>query len=305
MQELREELRVGIDSMETMTALLQRVSNAHPTDGLYQAAELQWWWHVPRPTDDLPQLFWFDDAGRPAAAMFATDFGVPSSALYDDTTIVPTVMPDASPEWVAYVVERGLAHLSERGIGAIELEVDRTDDVMREVFTDRGFTLKGDGVVEAWLDADARPEISPLDEAYRLRTRTETMDQPHHFTRRNGRHEEERLRQTSLYSSDLDLVVHDSNDEPAGYGLFWYDPVTATGVVEPMRTEDAHQKRGLARHILTAGIDRLVQAGAERISIGYEPDNPASGHLYRSVGFEPVKQTDMYAGRTDAAPSGN
>ena len=92
--------------------------------------------------------------------------------------------------------------------------------------------------------------------------------------------------------------VHDDRDRVAAYGLFWYDPVTATGLVEPMRTEDDHQRRGLARHILTNGLDLLAAAGAERIKICYEPDNPASGKLYRSVGFEPDRQTVVYAGPT-------
>lgn len=71
----------------------------------------------------------------------------------------------------------------------------------------------------------------------------------------------------------------------------------STGVVEPMRTEDDHQQRGLARHILTTGIDRLVEAGAGRIKICFDPDNEAASHLYLSVGFEPVKQTDVFSRR--------
>ena len=297
MNVLREEHRVGIDYLQTVTELLQRVRTAHPTDGLYQAAELQWWWRVPRSTDVLPQLFWFDDEGRPAAAVIASDMNEGSSALYEDTTLVLIVMPGAASDWVAHVVERGLAHISESGISAVELEVDRADEAVREVLLGHGFSIKSDGMVEAWLAAERRPKISPLHEGYRLQTRADTMQHPHHFGIRNARHEEERLRQTSLYRPDFDLVAHDRQDDVAGYGLFWFDPVTATGVVEPMRTFDDHQQRGLARHILTAGIDLLAEAGAARISIGYEPDNPASGHLYRSVGFEPVKQTDVFAGQ--------
>lgn len=115
---------------------------------------------------------------------------------------------------------------------------------------------------------------------------------------RNHPDVEERLQQTSLYRSDLDLVVHDAQGNVAAYGLFWYDPTTATGLVEPMRTENDHQRRGLARHVLTAGVDLLANVGAERIKIVYDPDNPASGHLYRSVGFEPHRHTDMLAGPT-------
>ena len=98
-------------------------------------------------------------------------------------------------------------------------------------------------------------------------------------------------------------MVHDGHNDVAAYGLFWYDPATATGLVEPMRTEDDHQRRGLARHVLTAGLDRLAGAGAARIKICFEPDNPASGPLYRSVGFVPDRATVVFAGRTTGCGS--
>lgn len=284
-----------------MTTLQQRVRSAHPTKGLYEAAEIQFWWATPRCTDELGQLFWFDEFGRPEAAVIVTDFGDGSSLVFEEPTLVVAVMPDATPEWVAHVVKRGLAHVNECGIGAVELEVDRVDDVLREVLFGHGFTVKAEGaVVETWLDADARPEISALPETYRLLSRHDTMHRPHHMTRPTRPDVEHRLNQTSLYRSDLDLLILDSEDNLAANALFWYDPETATGVVEPMRTQDDHQRRGLARHILTAGVDLLAKAGAERIKIGYEPDNPASSHLYLSVGFEPVKQTDLFSGPTSA-----
>ncbi len=295
---MREEHRVGLDSLEAVTALLQRVERAQPGSGLYQAAEVQFWWGVRRPTDDLGQLFWFDDEGRPAAAVTVTDFGDGPSLVYEDPTLAVIVMPEAAPEWVEHVVDRGLAHVAAHGIQDVALEIDRADEVMRSVFVGHGFTIRGDAVMQCWLDADARPEISSLDADYRMSNRTETKERPHHLARPGRADVEERLNQTSLYRSDLDLVVLDRNGDPAAYGLFWYDPVTATGVVEPMRTLDEHQRKGLARHILTAGIELLANEGAERIAIGYEPDNPASGHLYRSVGFVPLKRTDLFAGRT-------
>ena len=279
-----------------MTALLQRVRGAHPTKGLYEPADLQWWWRTPRPTDHLGQLFWFDHLGRPAAAVIATDWG-------DRMALDPIVMPDATPDWVAHVVERGLAHAGESGLGAVQLEVDRADDVLRDVLAGNGFAILEEGLVETWLPAAARPEISPLHDGYRLSSRLDTMQRPHHMINAGRNHAdlERRLRQTSLYRPDLDLVVHDGGDRVAAYGLFWFDPATATGLVEPMRTEDDHQRRGLARHVLTSGVDRLADAGAERIKICYEPGNPASSHLYLSVGFEPVKQTEVFSGRAVAS----
>lgn len=257
---------------------------------------MQWWWSVPRSTDTIGQLFWFDDDGRPEAAVIVTDFGDGSSAVYEDPTLAVIVMPDTSPEWVGHVVERGVAHVAERGIAAVEIEVDRADDVMRTLLFNHGFTLKRDGLIECWLAADARPSISPLHKDYRLFSRGDMMHRPHHMTNPSRPGVEHRLRQTSLYRSDLDLLILDGEDNVAAYGLFWHDPETTTGVVEPMRTHDDHQRRGLGRHLLTTGIALLAEAGAERISIGFEPGNPASGPLCRSVGFAPHRQTDVFSG---------
>lgn len=212
-------------------------------------------------------------------------------------------MPDASRAWIAHVVDTGLAHLGQHGITTVELEVDRADEVMQEVLLDRGFIRKGDALVLCRLDAEKRPAVSPLADGYRLFSRSETSDRPHHMTSARRRDIDERLRQASMYRPDLDLVVLDSEDAVAAWGMFWYDPVTTSGVVEPMRTQDAHQRRGLARHILTAGVDRLAAAGALRINIGFAPDNAAARHLYTSVGFEPQRSTELFVRTTASQPS--
>ena len=94
--------------------------------------------------------------------------------------------------------------------------------------------------------------------------------------------------------------IYDEHDDVAAYGMFWYDPVSETGLVEPMRTEDDHQRRGLGRHVLTAGVDRLAQAGARRIKICFGADNRAAGDLYLDVGFKPDRETISFARAADA-----
>ena len=294
---MREEQLVGLRYLQAVTTLLQRVRSTHPTKGLFEAADLQWWWRSPRSTDDLPQLFWFNEFDHPEAAVIAIDWG-------DAMALAVMIMPDATPAWVAHVVERGLSHAAVFGSGAVDLEVDRTDEVMRDVLVGHGFTAGEEGrdgatashsVVEAWLDADERPGVSPLHADYRLSSRLDTMPTPHHMIKRGGPDVEERLAQTSLYRPDLDLIILDPDDAYAAYGLFWYDPETASGLVEPMRTEEDHQQRGLARHLITTGIDLLVEAGAKRIKICFEPHNPAARGLYLSVGFQPVKETVVFS----------
>jgi GNAT superfamily N-acetyltransferase len=279
---MREEHRTGIRYLEAVTTLLQRVRAAHPTAGVFEAADFQWWWRSPRSTDALPQLFWFDDSGLPEAAVIATDWG-------ETMALDPILMPGASQDWIGHVVERGLAHARDSGLDEVEIAIARSDEVMAGALAANGYTHMEDELVDAWLAAEDRPVISTLHPAYRLASRLETTPAPHHMILRGGPDVEERLRLTSLYRADLDLVVLDGDDNAAAYGLFWFDPVTATGLVEPMRTEADHQRRGLARHVLTTGLDLLANAGAERIKIAWDPSNPGASELYKSVGFTDVR----------------
>lgn len=298
MSNLREGLRSGLEYLDTVTELHQRVRAAHPTYGLYEASELQWFWSIPRPTDDVDQLFWFDEDGRPVAAMVVVDFGDGVSLVYDSPMLIVSVMPDLSDETVAHMFDRGLAHVAGLGIEQVELEVDRADRTQRRVLSDRGFTVKSDALIECWLDIDRRPDIAPLHDGYRVASREELADQPHHMAGPRRPNMLERLGQISLYRPDLDLVALAADDEPAAQAIFWFDPTTATGMIEPVRTYEGHQQRGLSRHLLTVGIDRLAALGASRVAIGYEPDNEASGPFYLSLGFEPHRRTDVLAGPT-------
>ena len=302
---MREAYRVGHHYLEAATVLLHRIRKAHPTAGLLEAADLHWWWRAPRSTDTHRQLFWFDDLGRPEAALIATDWS-------DGIALDPIIRPDATPDQIAHVIERGLAHASETGFVDAEFVVDRADAVMQEVLAGHGFAIENDGtqassaglsVVTAWLAEDVRPQISPLHEDYRLLSRLDTKQRPHHMAPRSCPEVETRLRQTSLYRPDLDLLVLDRRDAVAAYALLWFDPDTATGLVEPMRTEADHQRRGLARHLLTAGIDLLAGAGATRFKLCFKPDNEAARSLYLGVGFEPDKQTVMLSRRAGASAS--
>jgi ribosomal protein S18 acetylase RimI-like enzyme len=283
----QEQRRSGLPYLETATALLQRVRRVDHTAGLLEAADLQWWWRTPRKSDDLPQLFWFDDDGHPEAAVVITDWG-------DGIALDPIVMPDATPDWARHVLKCGLAHASDLGFKEVEVVVDRTDEVARELLVRHGFVVKPSeklDVVLAWLPSAARSTVGTLPKGYRLYTRAETRHRAHHMIRRNGNELETRLAQASLYSEDLDLLLLDDRGEVAAYGLFWFDAATSTGLVEPMRTEDSHQRCGLARHILATGIERLAAAGARNIKVCFKPANAAARELYLGAGFRPYKQT--------------
>lgn len=102
----------------------------------------------------------------------------------------------------------------------------------------------------------------------------------------------QRLDQCSLYDPAVDLAVETAEGLLAGYSLYWLDPVTKVGLVEPVRVEDEFQRRGLARAMLCAGIDRLVTRGAQRVKVSYETD--AAAALYQGVGFRPTSTATWY-----------
>lgn len=289
-----EQFRSGLDYLAAVTALLDRIRVLHPTSGLFDTAEVLWWWvQNARPTDDLGQLFWFDEQGRPEAAVIATRFG-------ESTQLDPLVLPGATDEWRTHVMLRGLGHADRSGISDVYLEVDRTDELLRSLLTDRGFTIDDDGLVETWLDAEAAPAVTELAPGYELADRTTASTRPHHMINARRQHEDPtaRMAQTPLYRPDLDLAAYSADGDVAGYGLFWFNPVTEVGVLEPMRVDDDHQQRGIARHLLTSGVQRLVHAGAKRVKIGFEPGNEAARRLYLGSGFVPHRENDLWVGPT-------
>jgi GNAT superfamily N-acetyltransferase len=275
----------GLARLEAISTLLQRRRNAHPTAGNFEAADLQWWWRTPRPTDDQPQPCWFDADG-PVAAVTATQW---RDAIGMDVHLLPSLADDdAARVWAAAF---------DLAVGEAQVFAWCPDDdaLGASLLAGHGWILVEDNGVSGWMGAADAPSVSPLAYGYRLQSRADGHDGPHPLVARNGLAVEDRLRQTSLYRPDLDLVVVTEADDCAGYALCWYDPVTSIGLVEPMRTEDDHQRRGLARHLLTSGLRRLVDVGAQRIRISWEADNAAAASLYPSAGFVPTQRMHTYA----------
>jgi GNAT superfamily N-acetyltransferase len=182
-------------------------------------------------------------------------------------------------------------------IEALQLEVvevmARDDDVeLVELVAGTGFAAGDEKSGITWMRAEDRPEVAAVPDGFLLVDRSQRAAEPHPIRRRSGADVEARLLQCSLYDPWLDLAVETIDGQAAGYGLFWFDPVTEVGLVEPMRVEDAYQRRGLARALLTAGVDRLARRGAQRLKVGYTSE--AARRLYVGAGFRPTATATVY-----------
>jgi GNAT superfamily N-acetyltransferase len=256
------------------TTLLQRMRLASAAGGIWEAADVQWWSRQERATDRDGQLFWLDERGEPWAAVLRTDFG---RSLQCDALVLPTDPGHERAIWRAAV---GRADATG---GPAEFPVRLDNATGTAELAAAGYRpAAGESVITSWLEAARRPAIPPLAAGYRLLSRADAPPGPHPMAARNGLQLAARLRGCSLYRPELDLMVAAPDGRAAGYGLFWADPVTRVGLVEPMRTEEAHQRRGIASHILATGLDRLAALGCQRLKVSN--DIP----LYLRAGFQPL-----------------
>jgi GNAT superfamily N-acetyltransferase len=284
---IREVRASGLEYLALATQLLQRARLANAEAGLWEAADLQWWWRTPRSSDAIEQFFWIDDEG-PVAGLVLTDWG---RAWGCDLIVVPGV----SSVPLSTVWARAVEAIDASGLEAVEV-LARDDDVeLRNLLSGAGFVVDDNRSGIAWMNAQEQPDVAALPEGFVLVDRAQETNTPHPMRRRSGEEVEARLLQCSLYDPGLDLAVEASDGEAAGYALFWFDPVTNVGLVEPMRVEVAYQRRGLARALLTAGLDRLAQRGARRLKVGYATD--VARRLYVGAGFRVTSTSTSYGRR--------
>jgi ribosomal protein S18 acetylase RimI-like enzyme len=286
---VQEVRAAGYDALMLATALLQRARLADPEAGIWDAADVQWWWRKPRLSERVEQLFVVDAQG-PVAGVLLTSW------TDERWQCDPIIVPRASPLEPEALWERALEEIRTHAQGRIEVPVPGNAPAFRELAVTSGLTA-GERSSTAWMDAADRPSLQTVPEGFTLVDRARRSGTPHPMRRRNGDSVEERLRACPLYDPELDLAVEASDGRIAGYSLYWFDPATKVGLVEPVRVEDDYQRRGLARSMLTEGLSRLASRGAQRVKIGYETE--AAGALYRGIGFQPVSADTWYEGNVE------
>ena len=289
---MSERVATGTDYLGLITALLHRARLAADEAGLWEAADLQWWWRRDQHADPANATFWIDDDGAPVGAVIFNDFG-------DNWGGDVIALPDQAELARSVLWPYALDRISRLSTKPVETVVRDDDPVTRSLLGDHGFVAVDPSAMTCWMAAGDHPNIPPIAAGYRLVSTAERGDHPHHMVMRNGTYVAERLRECSLYRPELDLCIEAPNGDVAAYGLFWADPVTRVGLVEPMRTEDAHQNKGLGKHLLCAGLDRLAQHGCSRLKVSYLEGNDPAQLLYVGAGFTPRTRSATYRHNRD------
>ncbi len=284
---IRQTVASGLQALGLATELLHRMRLADARAGIWEAADLQWWWRTPRASDELDQPFWLDGDG-PIATALLTDWG-------HTWGLEPIVVPDVPAAVRSEVWSAAVERIDALSLVNVETLVRDDDEALAQFLRSADFEATDDRGGVTWMDAADRPTVPALPPGFELVDRLGSGDRPHPLAVRNHPTVEARLNQLSLYDPALDLAIRAPTCDVAAYGLFWFDPVTRVGLVEPMRTEAAWQRRGLARALLSTGLDRLARRGATRLKVGFATD--AARDLYLGAGFRVDAEDTTYARR--------
>ncbi len=231
-----------------------------------------------------------------------------------DGKLVAFAMPDGGPDEVHMSVHPDFKHLEleekmlaiaeeklsvPAGEGKRSLVVWAMDDdpLRREMLTDHGYKREG------WVESQHRRDLSlpipevPVPSGYTIRSLGDGLELLERcYASGLGFHEGDikiavenrddptwyrNIQKAPLYRRDLDLVAVAKDGSIASFCTIWFDDVTRSAYFEPVATVPAHQRRGLSRALLTAGLHRLQRMGCLWASVGgFEPGPNA---LYESV----------------------
>jgi mycothiol synthase len=293
----RTQTLTGPAALARLVAFQSACRAADPLGGLWDAADVQWWFRDEAPEQLSDWVVCVDDAGR--------DLGW-TSVSAADRHLDWDVRPDASGGAEAVAMLRaGIERLRALGPSAEPFRVDvREDDSTgAQVLRDLGFHPTGRELVQTVLALDRPPDAAPLPGAFRVRSlsgREEVAARValHHAVfpaEPLTADEYERIRAAPQYREDLDLVAVAGDGSLAGFATVWMDDASGVAVFEPVGVHPAHRRRGLGRALLAEGLRRVCARGARVAKVSYASANEASRDLYRAVGFHTAFRRIEYA----------
>jgi predicted N-acetyltransferase YhbS len=110
-----------------------------------------------------------------------------------------------------------------------------------------------------------------------------------------------RARRTWPYRAELDRVIIDETGAVVAACTSWLDEANHEGLLEPVATRPADQRRGYGRAVCVDALHALRTAGATATRVLCVADSVACA-TYRAIGFEPCGRLTSFSKDSAAAP---
>jgi len=246
--------------------------------------ELDWWRCLAEPAGMSAVRLWSNSDGD------VVGFAWPTA---DDAEII--VHPhhrDIEDAMFAWAEDR-VCSMSSSDNTMIEVQAFESDQSRTELLARRGY-VQGDLSYVFRLRNLAEPiDAVSICADYHVRSLTGERDidrrvEVHRSAFHPSRMTKSKYRavmRSPTYRLDLDLVAEHCYGEFAAFCIVWFDEANKLGVFEPVGCHSEHRRRGLARAVMTRGLEDLKKLGAKTAIVGSHHDNVASNHLYESLGF--------------------
>ena len=90
---------------------------------------------------------------------------------------------------------------------------------------------------------------------------------------------------TPGFEPQRELVVTAPDGRFAAFLVYWLDPVSRSGLFEPVGCHPDFRRRGLIRALMYEAMRCMAAANLTTALVGYDVTNEAAARLYASVGF--------------------
>lgn len=97
------------------------------------------------------------------------------------------------------------------------------------------------------------------------------------------------------YDNALEYVVRDGQTNAfAGFATWWVDDYSQTALLEPVACLPEYRRRGIARRLLSSGLNKLKEMGMQYAFVSTSIDHEEAIPLYDSLGFVKTGKANLY-----------
>ena len=265
----------------------------------WHVARLDYWWWFANPDLEKSPLeenvfIWETETGQIAAVLNPEGHGQAFLQTHPDFH-----SPELGEQMIA-VAEEHLTITGEDGRQELSFFIDSQDKIHQEILSRRGFQrvdrpgeqeyqhrrlldepLPEPAVVPGYTIRPMGDGLELLERCYASGLGFHTDDI--HVARENRDHPDwyHHIQSAPLYRRDLDMVAIAPDGATASFCTLWFDDVTRTAYLEPVATVPAHQRHGLGKAVMLAGLHRLKRMGCKVAFVGGYSE--AANALYFSV----------------------